>query len=113
MNIKEKLDELQKLRLARQNMIEPWEIKLAELNQQIQELVKPFDEQIKPLEKEIQLECLDLQQSIKGENLQVVYFKGRTSLDTKTLETKYPQIYDECKKVGEPYTIITVVKSKD
>jgi aspartokinase len=63
------------------------------------------------LEKEIKDAVVSVGETVKGEYLQAVFNKGRTSFDTASVKAylKAQGIYDEYVKEGSPYTSIRKV----
>ncbi len=69
-------------------------------------------EGINLLEREVKSMALELGESVKGDDLHVVLFKGKVSWDSKGLEgfaVAHPEI-NAFKKVGSPYCSIKAVK---
>ena len=85
--------------------------KLAILRKEFDALKGSFDKEtaviqdkIKALESEIKEEVIKLQHSFKGQNIDVIYVKGKESWDGKIL-TGYAVAHPEilaAKKIGQP-----------
>ena len=89
----EKLDVLNNLRNAYNDLLEAFKAQNADLI-----------EQIDILEAEIKNDVLEYGKTVKGENLMAVWNTGRTTWDGKTLkvlEKQFPEI-GIAKKIGEP-----------
>lgn len=116
MNISEKISVLEEMIIQKEKLQIEKKVLLdkiitPEIKQLIEELDVEFGEKLDMVEhnmakisSEIKQEVVQLGTSIKGNHLHIVYSKGRTSWDTKTLEALallVPEI-DKAKKVGEP-----------
>lgn len=68
MNTKEKLDRLDTLRAMCVQEAQQFQIQIDMLNKEIEERTYGLTSEMKRLEKEIRSECLDLQQSVRGDH---------------------------------------------
>lgn len=71
-----------------------------------------MESNIKDLEAEIKQEVLKMQKSVKGEGIDVIYCKGKTSWDGKLLAgyaVAHPEIL-AAKKEGQPTVSFKLIK---
>lgn len=86
--------------------------KLAEIEAEEKTAIETISQGIVKLTDEIKVEVLVAGASIKGDNLQAVFSKGRISWDTKALDgyaAGHPEII-QFRKVGDPSISIRGIK---
>lgn len=118
-----KLDELDSIRTAADVTRVDYEAKKAEILKKVQAELDALDEEIKPLlnvselrvaelEEEITQEVLKHGATVKGTRVQAVYYKGRISWDSKSLDryaAAHPEVM-QYRKQGEPSIQLRVMK---
>jgi len=121
-----KLDELAEIKAATDITRLDHEAKRAEILKAVQAELDALDMEYKPLmdasservaalEVEIKQDVLRHGQSIKGSRLHAVFYHGRTTWDTKSLDKyagAHPEIL-EFRKEGEPTIQLRAVKTRD
>jgi hypothetical protein len=118
-----KLDELDAIRTAADVTRVDYEAKRAEILKKIQDELDALDDEFKPLlnvseqrieelEEEIRQEVLKHGATVKGARVQAIYFKGRVSWDTHSLDryaAAHPEVM-QFRKQGEPSIQLRVMK---
>jgi uncharacterized GH25 family protein len=118
-----KLDELDAIRTAADVTRVDYEAKKAEILKKVQAELDALDEEIKPLlnvselrvaelEEEIKQEVLKHGATVKGARVQAVYYKGRISWDSESLDryaAAHPEVM-QYRKQGEPSIQLRVIK---
>lgn len=121
-----KLDELAEIKAATEVTRLDYEAKRAEILKAVQAELEALDVEYKPLmdasaervaalEAEIKQDVLRHGQSVKGGKLHAVFYHGRVSWDTKSLD-KYADTHPEVlefRKEGEPGVQLRAVKTRD
>lgn len=109
MNIRQKLNRLYGLRAERYQMnkeerlmIEDYEQRIMLIRDEINQKSSDIDEEIQRVENEIKTECLELGQSVHGDELQVIHIKGRVTVDSQKLKREQPGIWSAFTKEGQP-----------
>lgn len=122
MDIKDRLNQLAELQAHREVLrldlqakrdavLAPVAGQLKALADEYEPMFAVADEQIARLTEEVKAAVIAAGESVKGERLQAVWVKGRTSWDTKAIEgysAAHPEI-ERFKKVGEPSVTIRTV----
>ncbi len=118
-----KLDELDAIRTAADVTRVDYEAKKAEILKKVQAELDALDEEIKPLlnvselrvaelEEEIKQAVLKHGATVKGARVQAVYYKGRISWDSESLDryaAAHPEVM-QYRKQGEPSIQLRVMK---
>jgi hypothetical protein len=121
-----KLDELAEIKAATDITRLDYEAKRVEILKAVQAELDALDIEYKPLmdasaervaalEVEIRQDVLRHGQSVKGSKLHAVFYHGRTTWDTKSLDKyagAHPEIL-EFRKEGEPGVQLRAVKMRD
>jgi hypothetical protein len=121
-----KLDELAEIKAATEVTRLDYEGKRAEILKAVQAELDALDAEYKPLmdvsaeraaalEAEIKQDVLRLGQSVKGSTLHAVFYHGRVTWDTKSLDRyadAHPEVL-EFRKEGEPGVQLRAAKTRD
>lgn len=95
----------------RNQILEPVKTQLIELDDEFEPMVETAQERIGELEAQVKQAVLRHGASVKGDHLQAVWNKGRTSWDTRKLDglmIALPQL-KECRSEGAPSVSIRTV----
>ena len=106
------LDQLAGLRTDLDTLMEPYEQRLAAINQEILEVTLILVPKIAALEQQIKDVVIAGGASVKGTHLQAVWSKGRVTWDVKALDG-YAEANDAIKqwrRVGKPSVSIRETK---
>lgn len=123
--IEEKLDRLAEVREVQEDFTKETQALIYEAlsrcpdlksrNDEVQNALKLMAKQEASLTEEIKVVVVKSGESIKGQKLQAIFAKGRTTWDTRALEgyaIGHPEL-NALKKVGEPSVSIREVKETE
>ena len=84
-------------------ILEPVVADLADLEAEFEQIIEPLQDYRKEIEKDIKSRIIERGQSLKGDNIHLIYSKPRVTWDTKGLEgymVAHPEI-EKFRRVGK------------
>lgn len=100
----QKLDRLAEIQRQEMTLMKPYHEQIAAIEAKMKKEINPLTEMIQNLEKEIKAKCIQLQETVQGSTLQVVFVSGRVTWESKGLEgyaVDHPAVL-RFRKVGKP-----------
>ncbi|MBI5879574.1 MAG: hypothetical protein HZB53_18135 [Chloroflexi bacterium] len=103
---------LQKENLRDSVLTDEIRAKLAEIDAEFNPQLEALDEAAAELEADVKQAIIALGTSVKGQHAQGVWYRGRVSWDTKSLEQyagTHPELL-QFRKAGAPYVVLRLLK---